>query len=108
MGSGGKPSDPSGIDRLTGKPADQVSNAATAPDSSSTQLINSSGSNNNGNSNPSVLDATSGLRHYLTTAQSLPSLREARVNALRTSIAQGTYAVPIETLAKRLLGHGGS
>ena len=108
MGPGGQPSDPGGIDRLAGKSPDQASNAAATPDSSSTQSISPQITGNSGNSNPAVLDTTSGLRQYLTAAQSFPSVREARVNALRAAIAQGTYSVPIDTLAKRLLGHGGS
>jgi flagellar biosynthesis anti-sigma factor FlgM len=55
-------------------------------------------------------DGLSGLGEvskYVASVQSQPSAREERVNALKAQIANGTYQVPIDQLAERLVGSGG-
>lgn len=49
---------------------------------------------------------SSELDRLVAVARSLPSARSDRIAALAAAVARGTYQVPIETLARRLLGNG--
>ena len=48
----------------------------------------------------------SNLSRYVAAVRSAPSAHHARVAALKAVVADGTYQVPIDALAKRLLGDG--
>ena len=50
--------------------------------------------------------AASTLRPYLAAGRTTSAGREERIASLRAAIAQGTYQVPVDTLAKKLLGNG--
>ena len=50
--------------------------------------------------------AASKLRPYLAAGQATSPGREERIAALSAAVARGTYQVPIDALAKKLLGNG--
>jgi anti-sigma28 factor (negative regulator of flagellin synthesis) len=52
-----------------------------------------------------TLDA-SDLDRLVAAAKAVPDVRSERVAALAAAIARNAYQVPIETLARRLLGRG--
>lgn len=77
-----------GVERLTGKSASRGVEAQSADFDSLAPL------------------AASELRPYLAAGRTTSAGREERVAALRAAVAQGSYQVPIDTLAKKLLGNG--
>src|SRR6185437_12605893 len=50
--------------------------------------------------------AVSKLRPYLAAGQATSPGREERIAALGAAVANGSYQVPIDALAKKLLGNG--
>lgn len=79
---------PSGIDRTVGKQPERNGDSPTVQADTSSTL------------------EPSDLRSYLAVGHSVSPQREARIQALRDAIQQGTYQVPINTLAQKLLGNG--
>jgi flagellar biosynthesis anti-sigma factor FlgM len=106
IGNGSRPSSPNEVELGTPKSTKRPGNAAPTTEASSTQAIPNVDPGHGGDSDSGVSKASSGFSQYLAAVRSLPSIREERVNALRSSIEQGTYTIPTVALAQRLLGHG--
>jgi anti-sigma28 factor (negative regulator of flagellin synthesis) len=75
-----------GVERLGGKSPDKSSEGTAMDSGSVTSFV------------------PADLQGYLSAARAPSASRQERIAALRDAISRGVYQVPIETLAKKLLG----
>ncbi|MGH2460767.1 MAG: flagellar biosynthesis anti-sigma factor FlgM [Chloroflexota bacterium] len=82
-----------GVERVAGKPAERATDDLGEADRDHGEANVGSG-------------AVSKLRLYLAAGATTSPGREARLVALGAAIANGSYQVPIDALARKLLGNG--